>query len=411
MIKIRLSIFYRTKLMIPSFSWAIFLTLLFSFSSNAFAQDNIQKKTFAVIEFDGTGVPSQTMQDITDRFAKEYSSFKKDQFTLINRAQMRRTLQEQNIKVFGCSTFKCGLEAGKSLDVDYIVIGSLVKNGPVYSLKSQLIDVKRSKTISRADYDNIIGDIISVMEKEVKKAAAYLASAKIEVEPVKVKEAPKEVVQKLLILPIEITLDQSFEQEKISSMINEWIRGEVTFSEKADLTDFQIEKSIMGKEEFKNGVMSNQVAKNIGLQNGATHVITWTFRVTKLKANFILNHFSIVDKPASILSDNWLSGGLRVRFSTKNDIDEMKMNVRKYTWPVLGSAPPTGRFPEDGFFARIWNKIRNAIDSFLFYIENVYGMAAVILILLLLSGFGLFFGYKATQGDDPGPEIGFPPEY
>ena len=148
MIKIRLSIFYRTKPMIPSFSWAIFLTLLFSFSSNAFAQDNIQKKTFAVIEFDGTGVPSQTMQDITDRFAKEYSSFKKDQFTLINRAQMRRTLQEQNIKVFGCSTFKCGLEAGKSLDVDYIVIGSLVKNGPVYSLKSQLIDVKRSKTIS-----------------------------------------------------------------------------------------------------------------------------------------------------------------------------------------------------------------------------------------------------------------------
>ena len=50
-------------------------------------------------------------------------------------------------------------------------------------------------------------------------------------------------------------------------MINEWIRGEVTFSEKADLTDFQIEKSIMGNEEFKNGVMSNQVAKNIGLQN------------------------------------------------------------------------------------------------------------------------------------------------
>ena len=201
---------------------------------------------------------------------------------------MRRSLQEQNIKVFGCSTFKCGLEAGKSLDVDYIVIGSLVKNGPVYSLKSQLIDVKRSKTISRADYDNIIGDIISIMDKEVKKAAAYLASAKIEVDPVKAKEGPKEVVQKLLILPIEITLDQSFEQEKISTMLNEWIRSEVTFSEKANLIDFQIEKSIMSKEEFKNGVMSNQVAKNIGLQNEATHIITWTFRVTDLKANQII---------------------------------------------------------------------------------------------------------------------------
>ena len=223
------------------------------------------------------------------------------------------------------------------------------------------------------------------MDKEVKKAAAYLASAKIEVDPVKAKEGPKEVVQKLLILPIEITLDQSFEQEKISTMINEWIRREVIFSEKASLTDFEIEKSIMGKEEFKNGVMSNQVAKNIGLQNEATHIITWTFRVTELKANFILNHFSIVDKPESVFKENWLTGGLRVRFSTKNDIDEMKMNVRKYTWPVLGATPPTGRFPNDGFFARMWNKIRNAIDSFLFYIENVYGMTAVILILLLLN--------------------------
>lgn len=410
MTKIRLNKFFDSKLLIPSSSWYIALIFISLFSSS-FAQGVIQKKTFAVLEFDGTGVPDRTMQDVTDRFAKEYSSFKKNQFSIINRAQMRRSLQEQNIKVFGCSTFKCGLEAGKSLDVDYIVIGSLVKNGPVYSLKSQLIDVKRSKTISRADYDNIIGDIISIMDKEVKKAAAYLASAKIEVDPVKAKEGPKEVVQKLLILPIEITLDQSFEQEKISTMINEWIRSEVIFSEKASLTDFEIEKSIMGKEEFKNGVMSNQVAKNIGLQNEATHIITWTFRVTELKANFILNHFSIVDKPESVFKENWLTGGLRVRFSTKNDIDEMKMNVRKYTWPVLGATPPTGRFPNDGFFAHMWNKIRNAIDSFLFYIENVYGMTAVILILLLLSGFGLFLGYQATQGDDPGPEIGFPPEY
>ena len=49
--------------------------------------------------------------------------------------------------------------------------------------------------------------------------------------------------------------------------------------------------------------------------------------------------------------------------------------------------------------------------SFFFYIENMYGMTAVIIILLLLSGFGLFLGNKALQGDDPGPEIGFPPDY
>lgn len=378
--------------------------------TNIFAQNIAQGKTFAVLEFDGTGVPDQTMQDVSDRFAKEYAAFKKDQFTMINRAQMRKTLQEQNQRVFGCSSFKCGLEAGKALDVDYVVIGSLVKNGPVYSLKSQLIDVRRSKTISRADYDNIVGDLVSIMAKEVKKSAAYLASAKIEVDIIDNKAA-NEIQQKLIILPVEITLGESFEQEKISALMNEWIRGEVTFSKKANLTDFEIEKKIMGKEEFKNGVMSNQVAKNIGLQNGATHVITWTLRVTKLESNFILNHFSIVDKPKSVLKESWLTGGLRVRFKTKNDLEQMKMSVRKYTWPVLGATPPTDRFPKDGFFARLWFKIKNAIDSFFFYIENMYGMTAVIIILLLLSGFGLFLGNKALQGDDPGPEIGFPPDY
>ena len=63
--------------------------------------------------------------------------------------------------------------------------------------------------------------------------------------------------------------------------------------------------------------------------------------------------------------------------NSKNDLDLMKMSVRKYTWPVLGASPPVGRFPEDGFFARMWFKIKNAIDSFFFYIENMYGMTAV----------------------------------
>jgi hypothetical protein len=87
------------------------------------------------------------------------------------------------------------------------------------------------------------------------------------------------------------------------------------------------------------------------------------------------------------------------------------MNIRKYTWPILGATPPTGRFPVDSFLTRLWMKIKIAIDSLLFKIENTYGIAVVILILLLLSGFGLAFGYDAVKGDDPGPGIGFPPEY
>ena len=387
------------------------LSLLFlSIPSIAFSQGPTRRITIAVLEFEGNGVPDQTMQDVSARFATEYAAFKGSKFIIIDRSQMRTTLQEQGIRVYGCSTFKCGLEAGNALGADYVVTGTLTKNGSVYGLKSQLIDIKSARTISRANYDNIVGDILTVMSKEVKKAAAYLASAKVESEVVQ-KEVAEISNQKVIILPLEITLEESFEVEQLAPLVNEWIRGEVTFSEKSNLVDFSIEKTILSKEEFKSGVMSNEVAKVIGKQNDATHVITWTLRVTKNKSHVILNHFNILGRPESVLKSAWLEGGLRARFQTTTDIDVLKMNIRKYTWPILGATPPTGRFPVDSFLTRLWMKIKIAIDSLLFKIENTYGIAVVILILLLLSGFGLAFGYDAVKGDDPGPGIGFPPEY
>ena len=386
------------------------LSLLFlSFPSVAFSQGPTQKITIAVLEFEGNGVPDQTMQDVSARFATEYGAFKRSKFIIIDRSQMRTTLLEQGVRVYGCSSFKCGLEAGNALGADYVVTGTLTKNGSVYSLKSQLIDIKSARTISRANYDNIVGDIVTVMEKEVKKAAAYLASAKVESEVVQ-KEVAEVSNQKVIILPLEITLDKSFEAEQLALLVNEWIRGEVTFSEKSNLVDFSIEKTILSKEEFKSGVMSNEVAKVIGKQNDATHVITWTLRVTENKSHVILNHFNIVGRPESALG-TWVEGGLRARFQTKTNIDVLKMNIRKYTWPILGATSPKGRFPVDSFFTRILMKMKIAIDSLLFDIESTYGIAVVIIILLLLSGFGLAFGYDAVKGDTPEPGIGFPPEY
>ena len=108
--------------------FCILTCLILSFPSIAFSQDPTQRIKIAVLEFEGNGVPDQTMQDVSARFATEYAAFKGSQFIIIDRVQMRTTLQEQGIRVFGCSTFKCGLEAGNALDVDYVVTGTLTKN-------------------------------------------------------------------------------------------------------------------------------------------------------------------------------------------------------------------------------------------------------------------------------------------
>ena len=59
------------------------LSLLFlSIPSIAFSQGPTQRITIAVLEFEGNGVPDQTMQDVSARFATEYAAFKGSQFNI-----------------------------------------------------------------------------------------------------------------------------------------------------------------------------------------------------------------------------------------------------------------------------------------------------------------------------------------
>jgi len=74
--------------------FCILTCLLLSFPSIAFSQDPTRRITIAVLEFEGNGVPDQTMQDVSARFATEYAAFKGSQFIIIDRVQMRTLLQE-----------------------------------------------------------------------------------------------------------------------------------------------------------------------------------------------------------------------------------------------------------------------------------------------------------------------------
>jgi TolB-like protein len=155
MIKTPQSLFFGNRMKIIRVKQVFYvLSFLFlSIPAIAFSQGQTQKITIAVLEFEGNGVSDQTMQDVSAQFATEYAAFKGSKFIIIDRSQMRTTLQEQGVRVYGCSTFKCGLEAGNALGADYVVTGTLTKNGSVYGLKSQLIDIKSARTISRANYD------------------------------------------------------------------------------------------------------------------------------------------------------------------------------------------------------------------------------------------------------------------
>jgi len=375
-------------------------------SSYSFSQE-----TVAVLDFEGIGVPSDITRALSNRFASEFFDLSQGKYVLIERQKMGEILKEQGVQMSGCVTSECAVEVGNALGAQFMIAGSISKVGTIYTISTRLIDVETTTVIGSSNYDHKSPNISGVLTHGIRKAAALLALQKYLPDQGLAEDKKSTPKQAVVILPMEVTLGEAFEKETLIDELTDWIRGEVTFSERVDLIDYQTEKAIVASGEYDSGVMSDSVAKVIGEKVDATHVITWTLRVTETKCHLILKHFNIVAKPDSVSKAKWLVGGIRVRFSTKKDLEDLKMNVRKYTWPLLGAAAPDGRFPADSFFARLWMNIKIAIDSFFFYIEFMYGAAYVIAILLLLSGLGLGFGYKVVTGGDDGPGIEFPPDY
>jgi hypothetical protein len=85
------------------------------------------------------------------------------------------------------------------------------------------------------------------------------------------KSTPKQAV---IILPLEVTLGEAFEKATLMEELKDWIRGEVTFSEKSGINRLPNRKAIIASGEYESGVMSDSVAKELVRRVGATHVIT-----------------------------------------------------------------------------------------------------------------------------------------
>ena len=79
-------------------------------------------------------------------------------FTIVERSEMKRLLDEQKFQYSGCVDISCAVEIGKMLGAKSMVVGSVSKLGNTFSIDSRLIDVKTSESYVSADY-SVKGDI------------------------------------------------------------------------------------------------------------------------------------------------------------------------------------------------------------------------------------------------------------
>ncbi|MBC8311379.1 MAG: hypothetical protein H8E72_03675 [Candidatus Marinimicrobia bacterium] len=112
---------------------------------------------------------------LTQRLTTEMIKIGK--FTIVERSEMKRLLDEQKFQYSGCVDVSCAVEIGKMLGAKSMVVGSVSKLGNTYSVDSRLIDVKTAESYVSSNITNH-GDI-GLLISEMAKMAYELCEVKI----------------------------------------------------------------------------------------------------------------------------------------------------------------------------------------------------------------------------------------
>ena len=136
---------------------SIYLLLFITFS---FALE-----TVAIIDFEGIGITEIEARGLTQRLTSEIVEIGK--FTVVERSEMKRLLDEQKFQYSGCVDVSCAVKIGKLLGAKFMAVGTISKLGDAYSVDSRLIDVKTGENYVSGTYTSVkdLGDLLIGMRK------------------------------------------------------------------------------------------------------------------------------------------------------------------------------------------------------------------------------------------------------
>ncbi len=128
---------------------------------------NSKKKSIAVLDLDAYGVSPSDALALSNRLTSEL--FKTNYFNVVEREKTEEILDEQGFQLSGCTSSECLVEAGKLLNVELMLGGSISKVGDYYSIELRIIDVETGAILSVASVD-IQGNIGKVLVSGIKEA-------------------------------------------------------------------------------------------------------------------------------------------------------------------------------------------------------------------------------------------------
>ena len=115
----------------------------------------------AILDLDANGVSETEARSLSNELrtyitellnSKEYQSKTADKYTVLERSQMDKILDQFNIQNLGCTDIACAVEFGKMFNVERIIIGSVGLVGQTYTMSISIVDIESSVTVKGASY-------------------------------------------------------------------------------------------------------------------------------------------------------------------------------------------------------------------------------------------------------------------
>jgi TolB-like protein len=125
----------------------------------------------AILDFEPIGVPESEAATVSELFRS--ALFNTRRFTVIERSRMGEIFEEQGFVLSGCTDVECAVNAGKILDVEVILIGSLSKLGSKYILTVRGVDVSDARVVlnETAEHTGAVEDLGEVVNRLARKVA------------------------------------------------------------------------------------------------------------------------------------------------------------------------------------------------------------------------------------------------
>lgn len=140
----------------------LFLFFIVFFLVDAFAQSNFSSKPhIAILNLEGRGISESEAATLTDQLRGHLVNL--GTFIVLDRHKMEDILKEQGFQQSGCTLTECAVRAGRLLNVQKMVAGSIGKIGKTYAVNILMIDVESGR-IEKSFNRNSGGEIDGLLQ-------------------------------------------------------------------------------------------------------------------------------------------------------------------------------------------------------------------------------------------------------